>query len=433
MRILLVDDDPGTRNIIRRVLARDFQCSIAEASNGLEALAALESDRFALVVLDLQMPVMDGLETLEAIRTSSAHAGVPVVMLTGEASERAVRTAVSLGISAYITKPIDPGRLSARFAAVLEAAQRQGPRDADPAARPTGRTLDPERPILVVDGDADFRHFVSASLGGRVRVVEAETGSQALHALLNPAGHGAPQLLLIGPSTGVLSGALLVKKVRSLALAPPPLLVGAYPRSHVDEVRQAGVYDAVLARTFVPETFLEQFERLARPAGALQEFLRGNPQFRVEIITATAQAFGLMLGTEVEPVAGSSLPEAAQVVRGRIRLVSTEPPLHLQFCFEALDAVAREIAARRKGIAAPDVAESDAIEAVAELTSIVAGRLQNRLAEHGITTQVEAPAVEVTAAAGTDASPQPFAQCFRTGPDGETRFRLTLEELAGGA
>lgn len=128
MRILLVDDDPGTRNIIRRVLARDFQCSIAEASNGLEALAALESDRFALVVLDLQMPVMDGLETLEAIRTSSAHAGVPVVMLTGEASERAVRTAVSLGISAYITKPIDPSRLSARFATVLEAAQRQGPR-----------------------------------------------------------------------------------------------------------------------------------------------------------------------------------------------------------------------------------------------------------------------------------------------------------------
>ena len=183
MRVLVVDDDAGTRNIIRRVLTRDFQCGIAEASNGLEALALLEGGRFALVVLDLQMPVMHGLETLEAIRSSPQHGEVPVVMLTGEASERAVRSAVSLGISAYIAKPIDPSRLSARFGAVLDGVSRE-PEETDPAARETERVLDPERPILVVDGDADFRNFVQATIGGMEqisnRVAEAAEAVESL-------------------------------------------------------------------------------------------------------------------------------------------------------------------------------------------------------------------------------------------------------------
>jgi CheY-like chemotaxis protein len=433
LRILLVDDDAATRSIIRRVLTRDFQCTIAEAADGLEALSILDADRFSMIVLDQQMPVMDGLDALEAIRASAQHVDVPVVMLTSEADERVVKRAVSLGISAYITKPVNPSRLSARFAAILEEVRRRLPHDGRQVAGPADMALDPARPLLVVDADPDFRHFVKSTLGSRLSVLEAETGSRAILQLMGQHAGPAPQIVLIGPSTGVLGGSQLVDKIRGLPLAKAPVCVGAFPRSQVDEVRRAGAYDAVLARTFIPETLLEQFARLTQPLGPLREFLRDKPQFRLEIITATAQVFGMMLSCEVEPVAGETPDGGRPVVRAKVELVSTQPELRLQFSFESSEEAARSITARMAGAAGDAVTQQDITGAIGEITSIIAGRLQNRLSEHGITTRPQVP--EVTH--GDTQAPPPqhplaFSQWFRLDQGSRSHFRLALTEVEAG-
>jgi CheY-like chemotaxis protein len=102
--ILVVDDDAGIRKLIRRVLADEFGVEIAEADDGLTALQHLLEHRVDIVVLDMWMPIISGLETLETIRRSSDHADVPVVMMSGKADEAGVQRAVRLGVREIIAK-----------------------------------------------------------------------------------------------------------------------------------------------------------------------------------------------------------------------------------------------------------------------------------------------------------------------------------------
>jgi len=124
MRVLVVDDDPNVRSSIRRTLARNSAAEVLEASDGMSALEMLINHPCDLVVLDLRMPVMDGIQTLRAIRRSPTQGSVPVVMLTGIADEAFVTEALKLGVVDYLIKPVPPAELFARIARVLA---RHGP------------------------------------------------------------------------------------------------------------------------------------------------------------------------------------------------------------------------------------------------------------------------------------------------------------------
>jgi CheY-like chemotaxis protein len=105
MRILVGDDDENVRTVIRTALVRNLGASVVEARNGSECLQELLRIHCDLVLLDVRMPVMDGMETLRAIRRSGKYSQIPTIMLTGTADEALVREAMALGISAYILKP----------------------------------------------------------------------------------------------------------------------------------------------------------------------------------------------------------------------------------------------------------------------------------------------------------------------------------------
>ena len=70
MRALIVDDEPTVRLLLGRILRREVDCAVTEATNGIEALDLLSRDHYDFVVIDIMMPIMDGLETLEAIRST---------------------------------------------------------------------------------------------------------------------------------------------------------------------------------------------------------------------------------------------------------------------------------------------------------------------------------------------------------------------------
>jgi len=99
---------------------------ITEASNGREALDALLRDNFDLVLLDVHMPVMDGIETIRRIRQSdAAWHGLPVIALTADAMAGDRERLLAIGMSGYVSKPIDQAQLLAAIAALLggDAAQ----------------------------------------------------------------------------------------------------------------------------------------------------------------------------------------------------------------------------------------------------------------------------------------------------------------------
>ena len=113
--ILIVDDEPGIQDFIRRNLElRSFKVSLA--SNGLEALALFEQANVCLVILDIMIPSMDGLEVCRRIRQRST---VPIIMLTALGEEADKIAALDQGADDYLTKPFAVGELLARVRAVL--------------------------------------------------------------------------------------------------------------------------------------------------------------------------------------------------------------------------------------------------------------------------------------------------------------------------
>ncbi len=104
---LIVDDSSVMRKIVERALrqAGISLVRVLEASNGVEALTVLRSERVDLILSDINMPSMDGLEFLRQLRSENLAPEVPVVMITTESSEEHVREAIVAGAHGYIRKP----------------------------------------------------------------------------------------------------------------------------------------------------------------------------------------------------------------------------------------------------------------------------------------------------------------------------------------
>ena len=119
---LIVDDSSVMRKIVERSLrqAGINLTQVFEAGNGSEALTTLAANRVDLILCDINMPVMDGLEFVKQLPAVPNAKGVPVVMITTEGSEAHVVQALSLGARGYIRKPFTPDQVKEHVIPVLE-------------------------------------------------------------------------------------------------------------------------------------------------------------------------------------------------------------------------------------------------------------------------------------------------------------------------
>ena len=123
MKILLVDDNAVNRQVVKLFLAQ-LSPKFVEAVNGQEALDRLHDERFDLVLLDVHMPVMDGKEAIRHIRASAeAWRDLPVIALTADAMSGDREKYLALGMSDYVSKPLDQRELTAKIAGVMGARQ----------------------------------------------------------------------------------------------------------------------------------------------------------------------------------------------------------------------------------------------------------------------------------------------------------------------
>jgi len=167
--VLIVEDEPDIRNLVVHHLTRDgFRCRTA--GTGAEALARVRAAPPDLIVLDLMLPEMTGLEVCRRLRADPATAGVPIIMLTAKADEVDRIVGLEMGADDYVTKPFSPKELVARVRAVLRRSQ-------------PGETA---RPLVVGTVSLDAaRHLVT--VGGRpVELTPKEF--DLLHALLEAGG-----------------------------------------------------------------------------------------------------------------------------------------------------------------------------------------------------------------------------------------------------
>ena len=118
LKVLIVDDQQSMRQLMVASLHALGVKTTYCAEDGVEALTKLRSHPVDLLLLDAEMPRMNGLETLEAMRSDEKLARVPVVMVTGRAEENFVQRARRLNIEGYLVKPVSASALGARIDAV---------------------------------------------------------------------------------------------------------------------------------------------------------------------------------------------------------------------------------------------------------------------------------------------------------------------------
>ena len=150
-RILVVEDEADIASLIKHALERGGGAVVETVATGAAALAAAAAGPPDLMILDLNLPVMDGLEVCRLVRAKPATAGVPIIMLTARTSEGDRVAGLDLGADDYITKPFSLRELTARVRAVL---RRRSSDSIPAAARYVGQHLvaDFEAVSVLVDG-----------------------------------------------------------------------------------------------------------------------------------------------------------------------------------------------------------------------------------------------------------------------------------------
>ncbi|MCH9784551.1 MAG: chemotaxis response regulator CheY [Gammaproteobacteria bacterium] len=120
MSILVVDDFPTMRRIVRSLLKELGFTNVEEAEDGQEALGKLKSGDFEFVVSDWNMPNLDGLEMLKQIRADDAMKALPVLMVTAEAKKENIVAAAQAGANGYIVKPFTAATLEEKLNKIFE-------------------------------------------------------------------------------------------------------------------------------------------------------------------------------------------------------------------------------------------------------------------------------------------------------------------------
>jgi two-component system phosphate regulon response regulator PhoB len=144
-RVLVVDDDARVRTVVAWQLEAEGY-AVGEAADGQTALEAILADPPDLVILDLSLPGLNGLEVLRRVRE---RAGLPVIVLSGRSGEGDRILGLDLGADDYLVKPFSPGELAARVRSVL---RRSGQAVPAPVVDPAGLRLDPASREVAVDG-----------------------------------------------------------------------------------------------------------------------------------------------------------------------------------------------------------------------------------------------------------------------------------------
>jgi CheY-like chemotaxis protein len=313
-RILVAEDAADIRRLVRATLMRDG-IEVVTVSNGAEALEEMARRPPDAAVLDISMPLVDGLETLRRMTREPRLARVPVMMLTADSRAEQVRTALASGAKDFVVKPFDPIELRRRVGRLLMMAE------AAACASENGAAMPPRiaRRVLVADGQPASVTLVRDILGDRYDVATARSGAGVLAAVARE----VPDVILIEPDLPIMSGVDVVAWLRAQPGLPPiPVLAmsrGTMPASVTPfdgwvtkPVEREALRGAVAAALAAPPSFSFVVQdgatilRVHEPAALVDGDLAGLPQQAERAIGHMMEAGREWLVVDLEAIGGES-------------------------------------------------------------------------------------------------------------------------------
>lgn len=386
MHVLVCEDDPAARFVIKRWLSSTLGCTVTDCEDGVQALDLLSSRPFDLAVLDLDLPRLHGVEVVESIRGSDNVRDLPIVILSHERRQEVVRRLVELGVSDYLIKPLRAQTVRDRIGPLLARRRVRPSIGSQAAAR-----LSAEMPALLVDGDANFRHVFTSVASQFGTVITAESGAEALAIYRrNPL-----DLVFIGEQLGIMSAETLIQKIRDADTQGTVFVkVGGE-----DSVAATTLYRATIPRPFVPDVLATALTPFVFVPGPLTAFSEMAPHLEPCASSAVVQVFGMMTGLDAQevPTTPEVLPPA---VVSSVTLTANNAYL-LDLDLVLPGAIARDVTAKMFGCAEADVDDDGLFSTTGELANMVGGRIDAWLKAQSLTCTFTLPATRhLTESAG---------------------------------
>jgi putative two-component system response regulator len=119
-KVIIADDEFTTRRILERLIRDNFRCRLQTADDGSEAIKLMIKEVPDLLILDMVMPVMNGLQVLKMMRENAKLSKVPVIACTAVDDDSIVKEIIKFGVKDYIKKPIEPDSIVQKITAVLD-------------------------------------------------------------------------------------------------------------------------------------------------------------------------------------------------------------------------------------------------------------------------------------------------------------------------
>ena len=237
-RILVIDDDIVNLKIAEHVLEKDYNVTCAKS--GMEGIDILKSNDIDLVLLDLYMPEMNGMDVLAKIREDASISAVKVVILTSSGMKTDVTEAIRLGALDFIKKPFFPTEFLDRIKKVLNIAKKDN--------------------ILVVDDDKMNLAIVHKMLGIRYDVTCVSSGMDAISYLNN----NVPDMILLDLHMPEMNGLEVLEKIReqdNLSDIPVVFLTADNDRKTEIDIFKAGAMDFI-QKPFIAEVVIQRISRI---------------------------------------------------------------------------------------------------------------------------------------------------------------------------
>ncbi len=208
-KVLVIDDDPNVNLFISRLLTKKFKCEVVTAVNGLEGLSKIKEENPEVVFLDVTMPVMDGVETLQAIRADSNYKKLPVVMLTAVREKDVVGKVMNMAIIDYVLKPLMYDETFKRIKEIFDKIKelQQAEKEAEEEAAKNAK----KEKLLVVDTDSEFIENFRNALGPNYNILDCDNGADGMKIFMKE----KPPIVCLGEDLPLLNEKMLAKKIKA--------------------------------------------------------------------------------------------------------------------------------------------------------------------------------------------------------------------------
>lgn len=192
MKVLIVDDDSNVRSLTSEVLKKKLNADIYEAVNGKEGLELLQNEKFDIIILDNEMPIMNGYEFLERVRSDNKIKQTPVIVLTASNDSQTVSRYLTLDVSDYILKPF----MQNDFIKKIK------------------RSLSLRTKILMIDDNEALKLFIGKIISTRFIDIEYLKADNGNDGILMVVEH-RPDIILLDINMPEMTGIEFVKKIRT--------------------------------------------------------------------------------------------------------------------------------------------------------------------------------------------------------------------------